>query len=84
MITQQSTALAQRNRCPRGRHPRLWRDIEKQVAEQLSEYLGAHEIDAPARSVPDFRGSIVLHDWIANWTQGFEVGAHSAILSTGH
>ena len=72
MATQQTTAV-ERYRRLRGQHPRPRRDVDEKTAEQLPEYLEAHEVGALIRAAPNPRARLLF---LVEWRAG-----HSACSS---
>ena len=76
MATQQTTAV-ERYRRPRGQHPRPRRDVDdKKTAEQLPEYLEAHEVDALIRVAPNPRTRLLF---LIEWRAGLRISEALAV-----
>ena len=75
MATQQTTAV-ERYRRPRGQHPRLPRDVDEKTAEQLPEYLEAHEVDALIRAASDPRARLLF---LIEWRAGLRISEALAV-----
>ena len=75
MATQQTTVV-ERYRRPRGQHPRLLRDIDEKTAEQLPEYLEAHEVDALIRAAPNPRARLL---YLIEWRAGLRISEALAL-----
>ena len=55
---------------PRGQHPKPRRDVEEKTAEQLPEYLEAHEVDALIRAAPNPRDRLLF---LIEWRAGLRI-----------
>ena len=76
LATQQTTAV-ERYRRPRGQHPRPRRDVDdKKTAEQLPEYLEAHEVDVLIRAAPNPRARLLF---LTEWRAGLRISEALAI-----
>ena len=69
MATQQTTAV-ERYRRLKGQHPRPRRDAEEKAAEQLPEYLVAHEVEALIRAAPNPRARLLF---VIEWRAGLRI-----------
>ena len=75
MASQQTTAV-DRYRRPRGQHPRPRRDVDEKTAEQLPEYVEAHEIDALIRAAPNPRARLLF---LIEWRAGLRISEAVAV-----
>ena len=75
MAPEQTTSV-ERYRRPRGQHPRSRRDAGEKNAEQLPEYLEAHEIDALIRAAPNPRARLLF---LIEWRAGLRISEALAV-----
>ena len=75
-MTTQQTVTIERYRRPRGQHPKPQRDVEEKTAEQLPEYLEAHEVDALIRAAPNPRARLLF---LIEWRAGLRISEALAV-----
>ena len=69
-------AIAQRNRRPRGQHPRTRRNGQEASARHLPEYLEAHQVETLIHAAPNSRARLLF---LIEWRAGLRISEALAL-----